>query len=512
MGSSLGMSTGSSGVYSALVDTDSAEATPGSLPAETRFVSADQVNTNVGDLVRASIKLMTTQVSDRAAAPRSIGVTYSTDQQLASIRSSLAKSPNRVRLIPEPAAVHAYLAETGKTARYGTTAQIDLGDNGLSVSVIDHSGEVLVAERTEALAGAGIDRTLVAFVTDKYPHPLGRHTDTELLMSRCHVAKEQLSTTRSVTIDLPRGPITITRVEFEDIIAADVERALTLIRSVLSAAPHTVEAIVLIGGGAHIPTVRAAIADAARVPTVEFDEPEAAAAKGAALLADSATSLRYPLAGSETSERIRPAAKASGALIGALVVGGLVLGYAAKEVVPTDNTPISPAGTGSTTTHTTTDVVPSTGSTVIPSHDPVPTVVHTTVPYRAQPYGTQPYGTQPYGTQPYETHQFTLSPAPPSATPTTTVPPTTLPPTTTTTIPARPTLPGITLPDTPSWWPENLPQIPSGPSELAPGEGGNGGSGSTETTAETPTESASPEPTTENAAPTPTAHLPVPVG
>ena len=63
MGSSLGMSTGSSGVYSALVDTDSAEATPGSLPAETRFVSADQVNTNVGDLVRASIKLMTDRKS-----------------------------------------------------------------------------------------------------------------------------------------------------------------------------------------------------------------------------------------------------------------------------------------------------------------------------------------------------------------------------------------------------------------------------------------------------------------
>ncbi len=509
MSSSLGMSTGSSGVYSALVDTDSAEATPGSLPAQTRFVSADQVNTNVGDLVRASIKLMTTQVSDHAATPRSIGVTYSTDQQLASIRSSLAKSPNRVRLIPEPAAVHAYLAETGKIARYGTTAQIDVGDKGLSVSVVDQSGEVLVAERTDALAGAGIDAALVAFVTDKYPHPLGRHTDTELLVSRCHVAKEQLSTTRSVTIDLPRGPMTITRVEFEEIIAAEVEQAVTLIRSVLSTSPHTVEAIVLIGGGAHIPTVRDSIADAVDVPTVEFDEPEAAAAKGAALLADSVTSLRYPLAGSENSERSRPAAKASGALIGALVVGGLVVGYAAKEVVPADNTPISPVGTGSTTTHTTIDVVPSTGSTVIPSSDPVPTVVHTTVPYRAQPYGTQPY----------ETHQFTLSPAPPpdTSTPTATVPPTTVPPTTSTT-PVRPTLPGITLPDRPSWWPENLPQIPGGPSELAPGEGGNAGSGSSETTGPTPTESVSPEPTTENAvptetaAPTPTEHEPLPVG
>ena len=511
MGSSLGMSTGSSGVYSALVDTDSADATPGSLPAETRFVSADQVNTNVGDLVRASIKLMTTQVSDRAATPRSIGVTYSTDQQLASIRSSLAKSPSLVRLIPEPAAVHAYLAETGKTARYGTTAQIDLGDNGLSVSVIDHSGEVLVAERTEALAGAGIDRALVAFVTDKYPHPLGRHTDTELLVSRCHVAKEQLSTTRSVTIDLPRGPMTITRVEFEDIIAADLERAVTLIRSVLSAAPQPVEAIVLIGGGAHIPAVRTAIADAARVPVVEFDEPEAAAAKGAALLADSAVSLRYPLAGAETSERSRPAAKASGALIGALMVGGLVLGYAAKEFVPSDNTPISPVGTGSTTLNTTTDVVPTTGSTVIPSNDPVPTVEHSTIPYQPQPYVTQPYRTQPY-----ETHQFTLSPAPPSNTST---PTTTVPPTTTTTTPVRPTLPGITLPDTPSWWPENLPQIPSGPTEIGPGEGGNAGSGATETTAPTPTESVSPEPTPPqnsapngSVAPTLTGQEPVPVG
>src|SRR6185369_286280 len=115
MSCSLGISTGSSGVYSALVDTDTSTNAPGAVPAETRFVSADQANSNVGDLVRASIKLMTTQVTDGSEAPRSIGVSYRTDDQLASIRSSLSRSPKQVRAIPEPAAVHAYLAETGKT-------------------------------------------------------------------------------------------------------------------------------------------------------------------------------------------------------------------------------------------------------------------------------------------------------------------------------------------------------------------------------------------------------------
>ncbi len=100
MSCSLGISTGSSGVYSALVDTDTSTNAPGAVPAETRFVSADQANSNVGDLVRASIKLMTTQVTDGSEAPRSIGVSYRTDDQLASIRSSLSRSPKQVRAIP----------------------------------------------------------------------------------------------------------------------------------------------------------------------------------------------------------------------------------------------------------------------------------------------------------------------------------------------------------------------------------------------------------------------------
>ena len=181
MSCSLGISTGSSGVYSALVDTDTSTNAPGAVPAETRFVSADQANSNVGDLVRASIKLMTTQVTDGSEAPRSIGVSYRTDDQLASIRSSLSRSPKQVRAIPEPAAVHAYLAETGKTERYDTTAQVDVGDQGLTVSVVDHTGEVLHSDRIDALAGAGIDRALVDFVTEKAPGHLRRYTDAELL-------------------------------------------------------------------------------------------------------------------------------------------------------------------------------------------------------------------------------------------------------------------------------------------------------------------------------------------
>lgn len=203
MSCSLGISTGSSGVYSALVDTDTSTNAPGAVPAETRFVSADQANSNVGDLVRASIKLMTTQVTDGSEAPRSIGVSYRTDDQLASIRSSLSRSPKQVRAIPEPAAVHAYLAETGKTERYDTTAQVDVGDQGLTVSVVDHTGEVLHSDRIDALAGAGIDRALVDFVTEKAPGHLRRYTDAELLAARCHVAKEQLSTSTKVTVDLP---------------------------------------------------------------------------------------------------------------------------------------------------------------------------------------------------------------------------------------------------------------------------------------------------------------------
>jgi len=496
MSCSLGISTGSSGVYSALVDTDTSTNAPGAVPAETRFVSADQANSNVGDLVRASIKLMTTQVTDGSEAPSSIGVSYRTDDQLASIRSSLSRSPKQVRAIPEPAAVHAYLAETGKTERYDTTAQVDVGDQGLTVSVVDHTGEVLHSDRIDALAGAGIDRALVDFVTEKAPGHLRRYTDAELLAARCHVAKEQLSTSTKVTIDLPIDAMAITRDEFEAIIAPDIERAVTFIREVVKGSPRPVGAVVLIGGGAHIPAVRSAVAAAVDVPMVEIVEPETAATKGAALLADSITAIRFPLLGSGSDQRSGSTAKVSGALIGALVVGGLVLGYGAKELVPTDDTAVSPVGTGSTTTTVSPEATPSTGSTIIPSHDPLPSVAGSTYPRYGYP--TTPFDSQPYDTHSYTTHQYTLPPAPIPDTSTTTTPPTT-----TTTTPNWPTIPGITLPDPPAWWP-TLPDTeatpPVDPTEanpgggLGPGESGGEnpttpetpGSGSTETEITTP--------------------------
>ncbi|GAA3174972.1 hypothetical protein GCM10020255_065660 [Rhodococcus baikonurensis] len=72
------------------------------------------------------------------------------------------------------------------------------------------------------------------------------------------------------------------------------------------------------------------------------------------------------LLGSGSDQRSGSTAKVSGALIGALVVGGLVLGYGAKELVPTDDTAVSPVGTGSTTTTVSPEATTSTGSTIIP--------------------------------------------------------------------------------------------------------------------------------------------------
>lgn len=465
MSSSLGISTGASGVHSALVDTDATASTPGTVSAETRFVSADHANSNIGDLVRASITLMTTQVDHASPAPRSIGISYRTDDQLASIRSSLARSRNSVRVIPEPAAAHAYLAETGKIERYDTTAQIDIGDQGLTVSVVDHTGAVLHTSRVDALSGAGIDRALIEFVIAKAAAPAHHHIDTDLLAARCHVAKEQLSTAQSVTVELTDVPTTITRAEFEALVAADIDQAVAFIREVILDAPRRVDAVVLLGGGAHIPAVRSSLSTALGVPLVEIDEPETTAAKGAALLADSVIAVRYPLMGSAQG-RSGSTAKVSGALIGALAVGGLVLGYAVNEFVPTDDSPVSPAGSRSSTSTAASEVVTSTGSTVIPSHDPLPSTVGSVVPhYRSSE--------APVETPSYPSFQYTLPPAP---VPDTSSPVAPTPPTTVTTTPSRPSIPGVTLPTPPPWWP-TLPdqevRPPIAPPETeTPGEGG----------------------------------------
>ena len=458
MGMSLGMSTGAAGVGSALVTT----ASNGTQNVEFRYLSADQAHTDLGDLVRSSISLMTTQVPADPTTPDAFAVAYRTAEQAHSIRSAVSRQRHRVHLVPETAATLTYLRHTGEVAQHATVAIVDFGESGLSVAVVDQvDGTVLHADRTSHVSGTGIDDLVFHHVVGSLstPHPL-RHLDRDLLSARCRVAKEQLSSEPNAHVDIDLHgirPIEISRTRFDEIAAPTVRVAVEFIRATVADSPRQPDALALVGGGANIPAITAAVADAFTARVIVMPEPDTATAKGAALLAVSSAIRDYP-----ATESTRPgsAAKVSGALVGALVVGGLVLGYGVKELAPAPDPNVSPAGTDmfQTTEQVTTTTSDEPPATRIPSYDPTPTSEY--YPNQAAPPTSEP--------QTNRTPEQT-----PDSTSETTTPRTTTTPVPTPTAPPHPTLPG-TNPSQPSWphieWPAIPPLWPQVPGESTPNE------------------------------------------
>ncbi|WP_433606496.1 exopolyphosphatase [Prescottella agglutinans] len=386
MRNSLGISTGSAGVCSALVTTDDA----GSQTVEYRTISADlDSHADVGDLALSAIGLMTTQVPDCRIEPDAIAVAYRTDRQAAAVRSAARTQRKAIRLVPEAHATLAYLRSTGLVDRYDCIALADLGASGLTVTVVDPAdGTVTFCDRTSRVRAetapsgfaAGIGSRVAKFVADSISHS-------------------------------ERQPA----------------------------------AVVLVGGGGNIPDVGKGLDTAFDCAVIVVPEPEAATAKGAALLAGSNARQQFPVV---TGSRGRLSAP----LIAAFVLGALIIGYGVQQMIPKSAENYSPAGSlvetpseAPTSTDHPTSTVVQPEETGIPSVDPTPT---STVPV---PAAEMPSSTSET-TAPTVT---TTTPVPPTPTSTTPEPPKT-------TKQTRPWIPPQ-WPEEPSWLPDNAtpPRLPS---------------------------------------------------
>lgn len=388
MRNSLGISTGAAGVCSALVASDD----NGIRDIEYRTICADRgSHTDPGDLAISAIELMTTQVPDRRIEPDAIVVAYRTETQAAAVRSAAKTQKRAIRLVPEATAALTYLWSTGLVAQYRSIALVDLGASGLTVTVMDQNdGTVHVRDRTTEVSADAADSTA---------------EDARIRMT-----------------------------EF--------------VSEVFSRALRKPEALVLIGGGARTPGVSTTLEDIFDGTTIEIVEPEAATAKGAALLAGSPERQKLPLVTGSGG-------RVSGALIAAVVAGGLMLGYGVKEMVPTSEENYSPTGSQIVETPTTDPVEPPpvTDEPAFPSNDPYPTTAAPAPPWQSQA-PTYDYGT------PEPTFEEPTSTTPvPTSEPSTT---TTTPPPITTTTPPEP-LPWIPpkWPELPTWLPDLVPGVPT---------------------------------------------------
>ncbi|ORI12751.1 hypothetical protein BJD99_02430 [Rhodococcus sp. 1163] len=349
----IGVSTGTEVVCAALVVVDE----DGSHTVEYRTVSADsEANTDIGQLVTSAIELMTTLAPAPAGQgthstgrrePDSIAVSYRTPEQSSSIRSACSNSHRALSLVPESAASHAFLVESGLIARYGTVSVVDLGASGSTVTIIDaQSGVVHAYEHNADFGGDAVNSLVKDFVHGKSEREarareVARSNDS----ARYRTVKEHLSTYDSASISHDGVTTTVARTEFDALIRPSVTK---VVRRVTQAADRTgraPEAVVLIGGGAHIPLARTVFESELGLPVLTVDEPDAALATGAAHVALTAAQGLYPTVGATAGSPARSVGRYSGALVGALLVAGIVLVYGIQALTPSDDTGYSPAGT-----------------------------------------------------------------------------------------------------------------------------------------------------------------------
>lgn len=201
----------------------------------------------------------------------------------------------------------------------GVVVVCDFGASGTSITLTDIEADVSPREQTmrySQLAGRHIDQALVAHVCASQPTrdgtavPEAAHrASLANLSDQCRQAKERLST-ETVTVLAAEltglsGDILLTRPELENLIEEPLLGFMSVLDGVVVGHKAFGEpaAVVMIGGGAHIPILTQRISERLRLPVMITAHPACDPAVGAALLAARDVAAQAPT-------MARPAARA----------------------------------------------------------------------------------------------------------------------------------------------------------------------------------------------------------
>ncbi|WP_354559034.1 MULTISPECIES: hypothetical protein [unclassified Rhodococcus (in: high G+C Gram-positive bacteria)] len=198
---------------------------------------------------------------------------------VASLLDSLDSSENStIRMVDEGSAVLAYARSIERLATARALLVLDLGTNGTTALTLDvAAGDVTRSRRTPTLSGDALDGVVEKIVMAKniLPPAEGVEGEREYRVFFRDL-KEMLSTAAGVRAP-NNGPVLITRNDFDDAAAPLILQALAW------AVPSTPDAVLLIGGGSHMPIVRSLVERRWVVDVVVPDSPMSVIAEGAAL-------------------------------------------------------------------------------------------------------------------------------------------------------------------------------------------------------------------------------------
>ncbi|MFD6883120.1 MULTISPECIES: Hsp70 family protein [unclassified Rhodococcus (in: high G+C Gram-positive bacteria)] len=215
-----------------------------------------------------------------------VGLVYRDQAQAERLRAALsAEKLDRFTLVSEPEAALTYLQATGELGS-NTAVFYDLGDAGLTVTVVDLRAGQVLAERTDSIGGRVFDKAIRehALDTNGVWRPDDPSTDNEL-SAQCRQAKEKLSESDTVAVPGAAGVVFLSRDTFDPLISQCVESSAQFVHNVIARSNRNPEAVVLLGGGAHVPLVQEVLRSWLKLPLVVPHEPELVLAKGGAIVA-----------------------------------------------------------------------------------------------------------------------------------------------------------------------------------------------------------------------------------
>ncbi|MDV7357701.1 Hsp70 family protein [Rhodococcus oxybenzonivorans] len=225
------------------------------------------------------------------------GVAYRDEAQAGAVQAAMARQQlGNYQLVPEASAALTVLDAAGALGDHSTLVFYDLGSSGLTVSVVDReTGAVVESTRTDTVSGDLFDRLIrdnqLVNKRISTPHDAAASHALDL---RCREAKERLSVGGAVAVPGDGGLLLLSRDVFDSLIGVTVESSARLARDVIARSGRIPDAVVLTGGGARIPLVRAVLESWLALPVIVPDHPELVAAQGAALLAQRAQQQQAP--------------------------------------------------------------------------------------------------------------------------------------------------------------------------------------------------------------------------
>lgn len=270
----LGVSAGACGARAVLTHSDQ----PHLPPIDRCHV---RVEGGVEDAVFEAVRLMRAAASERDELITGTAVTCRCAPHADTVRAAwpTGMATERLTLVDEPLAQLRYLRFTGQLPGEGSVLLYDLGSSGLTLTHADAASEtVLDGLHSTVVSGDGYDSLL----RQRLAHG-GVLADPAA--ARTH--REALSRARVVTASDPAtgGRTVVTRRELSEICAASVRHSATLVRRVIDEAEEPPGALVLLGGCARDPELRAELARLIDLPVIYDPEPEWVSARGAVLVA-----------------------------------------------------------------------------------------------------------------------------------------------------------------------------------------------------------------------------------